>query len=265
MNYNKISYIADIVYGRYPGISNTKENARIEQSRDGNYIVKWTENGMEKMEYLAPQELAELHKLRDSRFQAEERLSQYYAERDKQAKQQEETDRMREEIRQRTVQKEEQAIIDRQTAKNLKSTIDTVNQDYQKVQIGMDGYVNKLLRDYQAAMDVILYISTPSIRKELIEQLDIAHDNFKKQVSLKIATANIDRIQEMSNNDYQRFHNSDLRRAKLQAKKRLDKLSPLQRAVAMTRFYTIDRQVLKGNNPEQIDELYQGEQNGRSR
>lgn len=251
---NKVKNVADILYGRYYGLSDSLGNTSIVRNNDGNYIVTWTENGFEKVCYLTPEEYSAVISERDDRIQmSNDVANQILEDQDLNEKQEDENIEM-------GYTGLNQSTVDMHKVAELKSMVEQLNVDYERAMLTQTGHVNKVIRDFGVFLDVFNEIDNSAVKMQILSGLEIARNELSGSVSISYANKKIEELNEMVNENPHHFREMDLKRAKSEAKERYKKQSPLYKLTHLK-----ERKILNGNNAGQIDQLYYGDTNGRSR
>ncbi len=248
MNLNKVVHCADILYGSV-GNGIPKENARLDKSRDGSYVVSWTENGIVHQEFLTAQEYNALISERNTRWQIWEDVHDA-AMKDKQK---EALEQQQAERQQRRQERDKQEVLDREKAKKLEPLIQQINADYDIIQTTTleDRYINKLLREFDHLENLLDQIETTSIKNEVLKNLSFAYNKFKG-ASIQNVYKYIDNLREKVEENPKYYKSADLNRAKKAAKKRYDQLSPFAKIAQMGKLNKME-------TAAELDALYRDE------
>lgn len=250
MNLNKVVHCADILYGSV-GNGVPKENARLDKSRDGSYVVSWTENGIVHQEFLTAQEYNALISERNTRWQIWEDVYRKSQEDKKKEKELEDFKKRMERREKREKQKE----LDKINAQKLMPLVQQINSDYERIQYGGDSHVAKLIREFDHLTDLLDQIESVTIRNEVIKKLSFAYNRFKGTngtVSIDNAYKYIEQLRDKVYDDPKHYKSADLTRAKKDAKRRYQNLSPFARITQLGKLN-------KAKTAAELDALYRDE------
>lgn len=248
ININKVKNVADAVYGKYYGISDPKQTPKIEKATNGDYIATWFEDGREVTVYLTREEYEAVIEERNTKIDIATGV--YHAEeKAKKEEKDQSTERGYEPITKINASEKEKV-------EHLNRLLEELNRDYSMARTTFSpGLVNKIIRNYEQFIFGLTELENKATLKSMISKLGMAYDEIKRTISLKNAERVIEALRERAMENPSLYKNADLRRAKAEAKKRYQEKSFLEKIRHLK-----ERKIMKGNDPEKIDQLFLSEQ-----
>ncbi len=247
INLNKVKYLADVLYG-YGHRGEPKEKANIFKTSEGDYVVSWKEDGFLKQEYLNAEEYNALISERDQKNQTREYVYESTLEDERKELERQKS----EERKQKRILSDAQEEKDRFLAANLREIVKELNHGYQQIQSYNDGYVKKVIRDYEQLEIALNAIKTSSVKTAVLKDLLMARNNFNGTTSMINAMTFVEHLRKRVEENPEHYQSTDLKRAQKEAKKRFNEMTATEKI-----RYTKERASLNSKTAAELDCLFQ--------